>query len=79
MTRTIKLWYSSASGCSVCGAKNKGLLAAPGFLQPLQCGPCLYVGGFYDPPVSNYRLYQALGWLESSREAYREMNLRLVC
>ena len=79
MSRRIKLWYTPGSGCSVCGSKDKGNLASPGFLSfELACSACLLVGGKYDPPLYILKAMERLGWIEHSREAFRSKGLAVL-
>jgi hypothetical protein len=80
MGKRFKIWYTPGDGCSICGSTTKGDVASPGFpsFGQLCCGPCLVVGGRYDPPMAALRRYKRLGWLESSRSAFRAQGLHVV-
>jgi len=78
MPRRWKLWFTPGTGCSICGSKDKGDVASPGFGSfQTWCGPCLVVGGRHDPPLATLRIYERRGWLEHSRLAFREQGLRI--
>jgi len=81
MGRRWKVWYSvGTAGCAICGSKDKGDLASPGLgsFGNLWCAPCLVVGGKYDPSPSDLRVYERLGYLDDSREAFRRLGLRVA-
>jgi hypothetical protein len=80
MGRRHKIWYTPGVGCSICGSKHKGDLASPGFpsFGQLACGPCLVVGGKFDPPLHVLSSYERLGWLEDSRKVFRKKGLAVL-
>lgn len=77
MGRKHKIWVDpGTAGCGICGSKNKGGLASPGFLSGmLCCESCLVVGDKIDVSPRRLRELESLGWLDHSRKAFRANGL----
>lgn len=67
------------TGCTICGAKDKGDLESPGFpaLGAVWCRPCLYIGGKISLDYNELETYRLLGYFKSSIQAFKDGGIRI--